>query len=58
MQSPCVKICVIDETTRQCLGCGRSLREIGGWAQMTDVERKLIMDTLPKRMNELTEASK
>lgn len=57
MQSPCVKICLIDEASHQCLGCGRSLREIGGWTQMTDLERKLIMDELPGRMKLLSEAS-
>ncbi|MEP0519120.1 MAG: DUF1289 domain-containing protein [Hyphomicrobiales bacterium] len=56
MQSPCMKICMIDEATRQCLGCGRSLREIGGWTQMTDLERKLIMDDLPARMKQLPKA--
>lgn len=57
MQSPCVKICVIDEPSRQCLGCGRTLREIGGWSQMTDFERQMIMDGLPDRMVKLTEPS-
>ncbi|MEP2760182.1 MAG: DUF1289 domain-containing protein [Hyphomicrobiales bacterium] len=51
-----MKICMIDEATRQCLGCGRSLREIGGWTQMTDLERKLIMDDLPARMKQLPKA--
>lgn len=57
MQSPCVKICMIDEPTRQCLGCGRTLREIGGWTQMTDHQRQAVMDSLPERMKNLAEAA-
>ncbi len=53
MISPCAKICVIDEPTRQCLGCGRTLREIGGWSQMTDAERDAVMELLPQRMAQL-----
>lgn len=55
MKSPCVKICLIDEPTRQCLGCGRSLREIGGWSRMTDAERDAIMKVLPQRLRRLSQ---
>lgn len=55
MKSPCVKICLIDEPTRQCLGCGRSLREIGGWSRMTDTERDAILKVLPQRLRRLSQ---
>lgn len=55
MKSPCVKICLIDEPTRQCLGCGRSLREIGGWSRMTDAERDAILKVLPQRLRRLSQ---
>lgn len=58
MISPCVKICVIDEPSRQCLGCGRTLWEIGGWSQMSDTERTSIMDALPQRMERLAQVTK
>lgn len=53
MISPCVNICIIDEPTRQCLGCGRTLQEIGGWSQMTDSERETVMKLLPQRMAQM-----
>jgi predicted Fe-S protein YdhL (DUF1289 family) len=52
MQSPCIKVCVIDPATRLCKGCGRSLDEIARWGGMTDGERARIMALLPERMNQ------
>jgi uncharacterized protein len=49
MQSPCINVCVIDVTTRLCVGCGRSLAEIAGWTAMTDGERRRIMGELAAR---------
>ncbi|WP_073010076.1 DUF1289 domain-containing protein [Roseibium suaedae] len=49
MLSPCTKICQIDPKTRLCLGCLRSLEEIGGWSAMTDDQRQQIMAELPDR---------
>lgn len=49
MLSPCTKICQIDPNTRLCLGCLRSLEEIGGWSAMTDDQRRQIMAELPDR---------
>lgn len=57
MKSPCVNVCMIDEPTRQCLGCGRTLREIGGWSQMSDAEREAVMSTLPQRMEQLSKVT-
>ncbi|MBD8893402.1 DUF1289 domain-containing protein [Roseibium litorale] len=49
MLSPCTKICQIDPKTRLCLGCLRSLEEIGGWSSMSDAQRQKIMAGLPDR---------
>lgn len=49
MESPCVKICVIDPATKRCTGCLRTLNEIARWSQMTDAERARIMAELSKR---------
>ena len=40
MESPCVKICTYDPGSGLCLGCGRTLDEIGDWFSMTDAERR------------------
>ena len=50
MESPCVKICTYEPGAGLCLGCGRTLAEIAGWASFTDAERRRIMDELPARL--------
>jgi len=47
--TPCVKVCVVDGATSLCLGCFRTLSEIGGWSSLTDTERAGIMAELPGR---------
>ena len=47
--TPCVKVCVVDGATSLCLGCWRTLSEIGGWSGFTDAERAEIMAELPAR---------
>lgn len=54
--SPCVKICVIDETKALCRGCGRTLEEIAAWSRMDEAARLTIMAALPQRMAELGNA--
>jgi uncharacterized protein len=53
METPCVKICVINESTGLCSGCGRSRHEIGGWTSFTNAERRRIMAELPERLDKL-----
>ena len=47
--TPCVKVCVVDGASGLCLGCWRTLSEIGGWSGLTDAERAVIMAALPAR---------
>jgi hypothetical protein len=47
--SPCVQVCVVDGESGLCLGCRRTLAEIGGWARLTDAQRAEVMDELPGR---------
>lgn len=49
MESPCIKVCVIDPGSRLCVGCARSLDEIAGWSSMSDGDRQRIMAELPGR---------
>ena len=53
MESPCVKICTYEPGAGLCLGCGRTLDEIAGWASFTDAERRRIMAELPARLARL-----
>ena len=43
--SPCVMICTLDDDDR-CLGCGRSLEQISGWALMSKAEQWAVIDEL------------
>lgn len=36
-QSPCVKICKLDEATGKCIGCGRTLNEIAEAGKRNDI---------------------
>ena len=47
--TPCVKVCIVDGASGLCLGCWRTLSEIGGWSGFTDEQRARIMAELPER---------
>lgn len=49
METPCIKVCVIDPGTRLCVGCARSLDEIAAWGTLSDTDRLRIMAELPDR---------
>jgi len=55
IDSPCIKICVIDPKSRLCTGCLRTIDEIGAWSQMTPDVRTAIMAELPDRKGQLTQ---
>jgi uncharacterized protein len=50
IESPCTRICVVDPQAGLCIGCGRSLAEIGGWLTFSVGERARIMSELPQRL--------
>lgn len=47
--SPCIKVCAVDGMTSLCVGCGRTLKEIGSWSRLSPAEREAIMAALPER---------
>ena len=49
--TPCVKLCILDESSGLCQGCGRTLVEIAGWGALDDGSRLAIMDELPRRLS-------
>lgn len=49
IESPCVKVCVIEPQSRLCLGCHRSIDEIARWSAMTPEARAAVMAELPAR---------
>ena len=55
IETPCIKICVVDPETGFCIGCGRTRDEIGGWLEMDADERRNVMAGLPDRVATLTQ---
>lgn len=58
IKSPCVKVCAVDGQTGWCLGCGRTLGEIGGWSALSPEDRDAVMEKLPERLEALRKAGK
>lgn len=54
--TPCVKVCIVDGVSGLCLGCYRTLPEIGGWSALTDARRAEIMAELPARRDRIDPA--
>ncbi|WP_051594984.1 DUF1289 domain-containing protein [Hyphomonas pacifica] len=58
IKSPCIKVCAVDAATGLCLGCGRTLPEIGKWVSMGEAGREKVMADLPARIARLEELGK
>ena len=54
IDTPCVKVCVVDPETGFCIGCGRTRVEIGNWLGFGAEQRQAIMAGLPERVATLT----
>ncbi|MCP5075634.1 MAG: DUF1289 domain-containing protein [Rhodobacteraceae bacterium] len=50
IDSPCVKVCVVHPEAHICIGCHRSVEEIGRWSRMSAPERAEISAELPGRV--------
>jgi predicted Fe-S protein YdhL (DUF1289 family) len=57
VESPCNKVCVMDDDNRYCLGCARTLDEIARWGEMSEAERGEVMTKLSARQAERPSAS-
>lgn len=49
-ESPCIKLCEIDENG-MCIGCFRTLDEIGGWMLYTDEQKHKINEQIKERID-------
>ncbi len=54
--TPCIQVCIVDGPTSLCLGCYRTLSEIGGWSGLSDAQRAEIMTELPSRISRIDPA--
>jgi uncharacterized protein len=57
VSSPCVKICVLDPQHKLCLGCGRTMAEIGNWLRFSDQERHHVTKQLGARLRTMKAAN-
>jgi predicted Fe-S protein YdhL (DUF1289 family) len=53
VSTPCIRVCILDEPSGLCLGCGRSRAEIAGWMGMSEEARRTVMAGLPARLASL-----
>lgn len=57
IETPCIRVCVVDPALHRCVGCGRTLDEIARWVAITNEERSRIMAELPPRLVAMTTGS-
>ena len=50
IETPCDKICILDDASGLCRGCGRTVDEIARWTAYNDAERARVMAQLPRRL--------
>ncbi|MBR9825575.1 MAG: DUF1289 domain-containing protein [Alphaproteobacteria bacterium] len=49
IKTPCVKVCFVDPKAGLCVGCFRTMEELGRWTSFSDSQREDIMASLPQR---------
>ena len=47
--SPCVSVCVMDPGLGYCIGCFRTLDEIGEWIDLDTPARRAVLDAVSTR---------
>ena len=52
IQSPCIGVGTVDDSTGMCLGCYRTVDEIKGWWDMNPKDQKNLLIALEKRQAE------
>jgi uncharacterized protein len=53
VQSPCIGVCVVDETSQLCQGCFRTLNEIEGWWNLDNTQKKAVAEDASQRATAL-----
>jgi len=49
IKTPCVQVCFVDPKAQLCVGCFRTMEELGRWTRYDDAEREAIMAALSQR---------
>lgn len=50
VETPCIRVCILDPERAHCIGCGRNLDEIAQWTGLSDRQRAIVMADLPRRL--------
>ena len=53
VQSPCIGVCSIDETSGYCQGCYRTIEEIKGWWNMSRPQQEKLVVELEERQQQV-----
>ena len=56
--SPCVSVCTVDRERGLCIGCLRTLQEIGAWRTMTLQEKRTTVAACAERAKAITPLGK
>lgn len=49
VDSPCIDVCKLDETRSYCTGCLRTLDEIRQWRDMSDGQKRRVVESCATR---------
>lgn len=47
--TPCIKVCFVDPAQNICVGCFRTMEELGRWTRMSDAQREAAKPKLEAR---------
>jgi len=56
--SPCIKLCQMDDAKRYCMGCMRTLNEIASWAGMSAEDKQKVLAMRELRMGEMPDQAR
>lgn len=49
VQSPCISVCLLDETESFCIGCFRTIIELRDWCIMTAEQKTRVLKEIEER---------
>ena len=49
IQSPCIGVCSMDDSTGLCQGCYRTMDEIQGWWDLDNTQKQTVIDLASER---------
>jgi len=56
--SPCISVCTVDKEPGLCIGCLRTLKEIGAWRSMSLDEKKKVVRACEERAKTMARRGK